>query len=148
MTKLVFSRLPWERHAPQSEHTVSTLAAGLLWDFPHLLSEGQTCPFPHAMVKITEAKQDFKFLKSLKAVAEILKLNLWELITLCTLKFLRDCVFLCIYIIASLVQQLHLILIWGPTTNKGVFLNIALFVCLLAFCLWLFYLRKLKEGEK
>lgn len=98
-----------ERNVPQSQHMVSVLAEGLLRAFPNLQNEEQIRPFHQAILKITEAKQDFNFCRTVKAVAQSPKLNPWELIILCTLKILRDCIFLCIYMIAPLVQQLHLI---------------------------------------
>lgn len=102
------SRLQRQGKAPQSEHVISTLAEGLIRAFSPLLNGRRTSPFPYAILKIAERKQDFNFCKRVIAVARSPELNLLELITLCTLKIIRECVFLCFYIIAPFVQKLHL----------------------------------------
>lgn len=102
------SRLQRQGKAPLSEHMVSTLAEGLYRAFSPLLSERRISPFPHAILTIAETKQDFNFCKRVIAVARSPKLNLQELITLCTLTIIRECVFLCFYIIVPFVQKLQL----------------------------------------
>lgn len=116
-----------ERNSPSSEHMVSTLAGGLL-SFSHLLSEGQTRPFPPAILKVTEAKQDGNFCSAVIAVAQSSKRNLWELTSYKHYGFLRECVFLCICISVPLVQQLYSIRIWGPMTCKVTSLDYVLLV--------------------
>lgn len=49
--------------------------------FLRLLSEGQTGPFCHAILKITETKQDVNLGRIVLAVAQSSKLNPWELIS-------------------------------------------------------------------
>lgn len=125
--RTAFSRLQRE-NVPQPEHMVSTLAESSFRAFSCLLNDGGISTFPNAILKSTEAKQDFNLCKTVIAVAQSPRLNLWELIMLYTLKILRDCVFLCFYIIALLVQQLPLIYMWGPNTYEGAFLNCAVLV--------------------
>lgn len=100
---------------------VSTEPSHLYW-----MDDG---PAPSLMPSWRLQKQS-KILTSARviAVARSPKLNLQELITLCTLKIIRECVFLCFYIIVPFVQKLHLTHVWGPTTYEVAFLNYAVIV--------------------